>query len=143
MFIQTMLRSTTATMAAPALSGAVSSATARGYLPQYRGTAAASLAPAMLNIPAVKNGGGNSDTKLPHPLLSTTGVTPLIAANFLPENRPLYSDRSARPIRSSVEAMSAEAYARHLAQKNEDQKILEQGWNSKTTGTGPTMGSDW
>ena len=71
-------------------------------------------------------------------------VAPLIAANFLPENRPLNRDRPRVPIRASPESMGAEAYMRHLAAKaEEDARIIAQGWDSNTTGTGPVMGSDW
>ena len=154
LFLQNMLRNTAAaTMAAPALSGAVSSATAHGYLPQYRGSAAASLAPAMLNtMTTVEREDEAGGTKIDHIKISangdfkvsTEGVAQLIAANFLPENRPVNRDRPRRPIRASVETMGAEGYMRYLAQKAEDdKKILEQGWNSNTTGTGPVMGSDW
>jgi hypothetical protein len=143
----------TATMAAPALSGAVSSATAQGYLPQYRGSAAASLAPAMLNMSTSERKDETAGMKVDEPKMVTTengfkvsmeGVVPLIAANFLPENRPINRDRPRRPILASVETMGAEGYMRYLAQKaDNDKKILEQGWNPNTTGTGPVMGSDW
>lgn len=131
-------------MAAPALSGEVSSATAQGYLLQYRGSAAASLAPAMLNIPGFERDDESSDAKEDPQHNPTNSIAPLIAANFLPENRPLNRDRPPRPIRPSPQTMGAEGYMRYISQKAEDDKvILEQGWNSKTTGTGPVMGSDW
>ena len=153
-FMKNMLRNAaaSATMAAPALSGRVSSATAQGYLPQYRGSAAASLAPAMLNISTLKREDEIASMKVDEPKasmgndikVSLEGVVPLIAANFLPENRPTDRDRPRRPILASVEAMGAEAYMRYLAQNaDNDKKILEQGWNSNTTGKGPVMGSDW
>jgi hypothetical protein len=136
-----MLRnSIQASMAAPALSGTVSSATAQGYLPQYSGAAAASLAPSAFNVTAQDRDADRSTMK-PEQLL---GVVPLIAANFLPENRPLNRDRSPRPIRPSPDTMGAEGYMRYISQKDdEDKKILEQGWNANTTATGPVMGSDW
>jgi len=113
---------------APALSGMVSSTTAQGYLPVYRGSAVASLAPGFIEQK-----------------LSTAGTAPLIAANFLPENRPLHLDDRARvPIKTSPETMGAEGYMRYLTNKAEnDQKIIESGWNSNTNATGPVMGSDW
>ena len=143
-------------MAAPALSGAISSATAQGYLPQYRGSAAASLAPAMLSPMATMatiereddfgvsrvdqiRMSANGDFSV-----STEGVAPLIAANFLPENRPINRDRPRRPVRASVETLGAEGYMRYLTQKAEDnKKIIDDSWNPNTTGTGPVMGSDW
>lgn len=140
-------------MAAPALSGAISSATAQGYLPQYRGSAAASLAPAMLNpMASAEREDEFGITKIDQIKISasgefsvsTDGVAPLIAANFLPENRPINRDRPRRPIRASVETLGAEGYMRYLTQKAEDnKKILGEGWNPNTTGTGPVMGSDW
>lgn len=127
-------------MAAPALSGAVSSATAQGYLPQYHGFAAASLAPAILTNPASERGIAPPTTKPDAPKEYHGGVAPIVAANFLPENRPLNRDQIPRP-----ERMGAEAYMRYLTRKadDDDQKIVEQGWNSSTTGTGPVMGSNW
>ena len=149
-----MLRNAAATIASPDLSGAVSSSTAQGCLPQYRGTAAASLAPAMFTTTTLEGEDESAGMKVDQLKVSTDGngnlkasmegVVPLIAANFLPENRPLNRDRPRRPIRASVETMGAEGYMRYLSQKAEDdKKILEQGWNSNTTGTGPVMSSDW
>ena len=146
-----MLRNTAATtMAAPA---AVSSATAQGYLPSHRGSAAASLAPAMFDIMTTLERGDESGIlKVDHIKVnadgnfevSTEGVAPLIAANFLPEDRPLDRDRPRRPVRASVETLGAEGYLRYLTKKaQDDKKIVEEGWNSNTTGTGPVMGSDW
>lgn len=124
-------------MTAPALSGTVSSATAQGYLPQYPGAAAASLAPSAFNITAQDD---RPTTKLEQPF----GIAPLIASNFLPENRPLNRERSPRPVRPSSDTMGAEGYMRYISQKDDqDKKILEQGWNANTTATGPVMGSDW
>jgi hypothetical protein len=141
MFLHSMLRNPAqSTMAAPALSGTVSSATAQGYLPQYRGAAAASLAPTVFNISIAESEGERPAIKTDQP----SGVAPLVAANFLPENRPLNRDRSPRPIRPSPDTMGAEGYMRYLSHKaDEDKKIIEQGWNANTTATGPVMGSDW
>lgn len=124
---------------AQAVSGTVSSTTAQGYLPQYHGSAAASLAPAITNIATSDRESERITNKT-----QSTGVAPLIAANFLPENRPLNRDRTPRPIRPSPETMGAGAYMRYVAQKAEaDKKVIEQGWNANTTGMGPVMGSDW
>jgi len=60
------------------------------------------------------------------------------------ENRPLNRDRAPRSTRNSPDPVGAEEYMRYLTRKaDEDQKIIEQGWNANTTGTGPVMGSDW
>ena len=142
LFLQNMLRNTAmVTMAAPALSGTVSSATAHGYLPQYRGSAAASLAPAMLLNPASASA---SDSE--HLIAKRDGrkeyndsVAPFVAARFLPENYALNRDEITRS-----ETMGAEAYMRYITRKaDDDPKIVNQGWNSNTTGTGPIMGSNW
>ncbi|TAQ88604.1 hypothetical protein B7494_g3068 [Chlorociboria aeruginascens] len=116
MFLQNMLRNT-APMAATALSGEVSSATAQGYLPQYRGTAAASLAPAMisnaehdLHRVAADQGKGFSDN------LASLGL-----AKVLSENHPL-GQKALTPRHFSPETMGAEAYMRFLALKTEDGK---------------------
>ena len=140
LFLQNMLRNTTqTTMAAPALSGAVSSATARGYLPQYRGSAAASLAPAMLTNPASGRDTEPPSAKPDGPKEYNGSIAPLVAANFLPENRPLNRDQISRP-----ETMGADAYMRYITRKaDDDPKVVDQGWNSNTTGTGPVMGSNW
>jgi hypothetical protein len=128
-------------MVAPALSGAVSSATAQGYLPLYRGAAAASLAPAALGGTA---GIERDRERLTMKVDQANGTVPLVVSSFLAENRPLNGDRSPRLTRPSPDTMGAEGYMRYLSQKaDEDQKIIEQGWNSNTTATGPVMGSDW
>lgn len=134
-----MLRnSIQASMAAPALSGTVSSATAQGYLPQYPGAAAASLAPSAFNIAAQ-----DRDDRPAMKPEQVQDIIPIIAANFLPENRPLNRDLSPTPSRHSPNTMGAEGYMRYISQKANDQKIIEQGWNANTTATGPVMGSDW
>jgi hypothetical protein len=136
LFLHNMLRNTAqVTMAAPALSGAVSSATAQGYLPQYRGAAAASLAPAALNMATT----ANAKTSQPN----SPGFAPQVSANFLPENRSLNRNQSPLLTRPPPKNMTAEEYARYVVEKDEDQKIIEAGWNAKTTATGPVMGSDW
>jgi hypothetical protein len=129
-----------ASMTAPALSGTVSAATAQGYLPQYPGAAAASLAPSAFSVTAPDRDTDRSTLK-PEQLL---GIVPLIAANFLPENRPLNRDQSPRPIRPSPDTIGAEGYMRYISKKDDqDKKILEQGWNANTTATGPVIGSNW
>jgi hypothetical protein len=139
LFLHNMLRNTAQiAMAAPAL-GTVSSATAQGYLPQYRGSAAASLAPAMFHSPG--RDGEHQTSKVEQPPSSIDSIAPLIASNFLPENRPLNRDRS--PVRPS-DTLGTEAYKRYLSRKADgDKKVIEQGWNANTTATGPVMGSDW
>jgi hypothetical protein len=141
------------TKPAPALSGPVSSATAQGYLPLYRGSAAASLAPAMLTMNTLEREDEPVGTKaeqarilVDNAIKATLGtVVPLKAENFLPENRPTNRDRPHRPILASPETMGAEGYMRYLSQKAEDdKKILEQGWNANTTAKGPVAtGSEW
>lgn len=112
---------------------------AQGYLPQYRGSAAASLAPAVINTSAVDR---ERDIKTAKE--SINGVMPLKAANFTPENRPINRDRSPRAILLSPESLGAEGYMRYItARAGDDKKIVESGWNSNTAGTGPVMGSDW
>ena len=130
-----MLRNTTlAVMSAPApaLSGMVSSTTAHGYLPVYRGSAAASLTPTMADH---KINSTNTSNGIPHH----------VAASPLPENRPLNVDgRSGVLEQASSESMGAEAYMRYLSNKaNNEQKIIDPGWNANTNATGPVMGSDW
>ena len=131
-----MLRNTpNVTMAAPALSGMVSAATAQGYLPHYHGAAAASLAPAAFNIPVPDRSSEQRDVKAD---VSFSEIAPTVVANLLPENRALNRNRPA------PEGLGAEEYMRYVSQKaGEDKKIIEQGWNANTTARGPVMGSDW
>lgn len=130
-------------MAAPALR-TVSSATAQGYLPQYRGSAAASLAPAMLSIPGSELYGEHADLKFDPPNQSTSGGVPATPPSLLSENRPLKHVRSSRAARPTGDALDAEGYMRYLSQKaDEDKRSLESGWNANTTGTSPAMGSNW
>jgi hypothetical protein len=140
-----MLKNTTQTqIVGLALSGTISSATAQGYLPQYRGSAAASLAPAMVNLPA---GDRDDERSLAKPELthdSAVSFAPANAANFLPENRPLTRNRLHRPTPPPAESRGAEGYMRYLSQKNEiDKKGPEKKWNTDEPGTGPVSGPDW
>lgn len=105
------------------LSGTISSATAQGYLPMYRGAAAASL------------DGGK---------VSGHAGTSIMAANYQSENRPIKQDRYQRNAPQSFEPMSAEDFVRSVAKKEADKKIVAQGWNSATTGVGPVpSGAEW
>ena len=126
-------------MAAPALSGTVSSATAQGYLPQYRGSAAASLTPAMFLNPASDSDSGHLIAKRDGRKEYNNNGAQLVPASFLPEN---YALNRGEILRS--ETMGAEAYMRYITRKaDDDPKMVDQGWNSSTTGTGPIMGSNW
>ena len=118
-------------MTGPAVSGMVSATNATGYLPHYRGSAVASLAPAFSNVSAERDIQG---THAKHQHLRDNFPT----AAALGENRPLRQSTRLED--------SAEGYTRHLARKTqaeEDQKIIEAGWNANTTGLGPVMGSEW
>jgi hypothetical protein len=141
-----MLRKTTQSpMIGTTLSGTVSSATAQGYLPQYRGSAAASLAPTVLNIPSAERESERSTTKVDTVKDSLFGLTSFTTANFLPENRPLSRDRTHRPITASADALDAEGYLRTVGRMDDDnhKEDVEQGWSSKTSGSGPVMSSEW
>ncbi|KUJ22947.1 uncharacterized protein LY89DRAFT_162151 [Mollisia scopiformis] len=137
LFLQNILKKE-APMVGSALSGTISSATAQGYLPPYRGSAAASLAPAVMNMQHTdsdgENGGSKRDSK------HFSGPAQAMATSFLPENRPFNSERIPRAAPTS----EAESYMRYLTTKEEnDKRIIEQGWNANTTGVGPITGSDW
>lgn len=126
-------------MSSPALLGGITSATAQGYLPQYRGSAAASLSPAILNVAGVDRDQDHSTSKIESPRVANGSFA---GVNVLSENRPL--SRAIPIVRLPGEIMDAEGYMRYLAQKAEDDKQVKQhGWNTNTTGTGPVMGSDW
>jgi hypothetical protein len=144
MFLQNMLRNTPrSAMAAPALR-TVSSATAQGYLPQYRGSAAASLVPAMLSNYSPGRDGEYASLKLEQPGHSGDGTVTVPGSDFLTENRPLHWDPSPHAIRPASDTPRAEQYMRYLAQKaDQDKRAIEHGWNAATTATGPVMGSNW
>jgi hypothetical protein len=143
-FLQNMLKRTAqAGMAAPALR-TVFSATAQGYLPQYYGSAAASLAPALFSIPTPARGGVHPSPKTEQSIPTVDGTIPINAANFLAENQPLNRNGCLRPIQTVSDALDGEGYMRYLSQKaDEDKRIIDQGWNASTTATGPVMSSDW
>ncbi|PMD35247.1 hypothetical protein L207DRAFT_109635 [Hyaloscypha variabilis F] len=148
LFLQNMLKNSTQThMASPALSGAVSSATAQGYLPQYRGSAAASLAPAMVNYSTSERDSERSMAKSELTYDNAIGGASILAANFLPENRPLNVNRLQRPTPPPVETMGAEEYMRYLTERDEaDKKLFEKHYKNtdgSQSGTGPVPGSDW
>lgn len=134
-----MLRNT-ATMSAPALSNGVTSATAQGYLPQYRGSAAASLSPAFLNVASSEREAIGSSAKNEQSRDINASVGRTSTATLLSENRPFNHDPpTLHPVPSS---MDAEAYMRFV-QKRAEEELPLLGWNHSTTGTGPIMGSDW
>lgn len=122
-----------------ALSGTISSATAQGYLPQYRGSAAASLAPSVMNLQHTDS--DSSEVTGPKRDVKRFPVAaPVMATSPLPENRPFTSEQVPR----AASHPDAESYTRYLATKDENSKqIIEHGWNSNTTGRGPISGSDW
>lgn len=111
-----------------AVSGKVSSATATGYLPLYRGTAVASLAPTISNSSSERD---TETTIKPH--LSRDSTFSSIGENSAPSRS------------ESLENLtSAEGYMRYLTQKGPDgKKLAEQEWNPTTSATGPAMDSDW
>ncbi|KAL3421455.1 hypothetical protein PVAG01_07900 [Phlyctema vagabunda] len=125
-FLQDMLRNTA--KAAPALSGSISNMTAHGYLPQYRGYAAASLAPSMNHSPAEHG----------TPQASSNNASPLTSSGFMSENRPLHDS-----LRGTPGPMSAEEYMRlvNTMPHEADCSIFEDSNIAK--GTGPVAGSDW
>lgn len=114
-----MLRNVTqAPIVGTPVSGTVSSATAQGYLPQYRGSAAASLAPVEVGKATTTNAS------------STT---------FNYENRPLSQQRHSRV----VDTMTAENYLRYVTQKGIDQEDLKV-LNPTTSRMGPVRpGEEW
>lgn len=138
MFLQGMLKNETP-MVGSALSGTISSATAQGYLPPYRGSAAASFNPAVMNS---HNPGLGADNIVSKPDGKHFAVQPsAITTGFHFENVPLNSERYPRAI---IPPNNAEAYMRYLALKDENNKqVVEQGWNANTSGAGPIKGSDW
>lgn len=144
MFLQSMLRNTPrSAMAAPALR-TVSSATAQGCLPQYRGSAAASLVPAMLSHYSPGRDGEYGSLKVEQPGHSGDGTTAVPGSDFLTENRPLHWDQSPHTIRSSSNTPGAEEYMRYLAQKaDQDKRAIKHGWNAFTTTTGTITGPNW
>jgi hypothetical protein len=144
LFLQNMLkRNGQAGMAAPALR-TVFSATAQGYLPQYHGSAAASLAPAMFSIPTPERGGVPLNPKTELSIPTVDCAIPLNAANCLAENQPLNRNGSPRLIQPLSDAPGCEGYMPYLSQKaDEDKRIIDQVWNSSTNAAGPVMSSDW
>lgn len=121
MFLQQMLKNEG--QAGTPLMGTVSSATAQGFLPQYRGSAAASLAPAEY---------------VPYKSASSKST------NSQTENRPLNQDKYER---SGFPApQTAQEYLRQISdQLHETEKgNIDQGWNPNTTRTGPVRpGEEW
>lgn len=112
-------------MVGTALSGEITSATAQGYLPLYRGSAAASLAPAMLN-----NAVADRDSQHCQPCADTTkesrnGLVAFTSADVMSENRPLYLERTHTSIGS--EESGAQGYMRYLTQKDDkNKKMIDQ-----------------
>jgi len=129
-------------MSGPVLSGEISSATATGYLPHYRGSAAASLGPTIGNVSGAEREPERPVSKsgLSRDFMNSPGQ--FNPVNFLSENRPL--NGIGHSSRSSPEHLGAADYMRYLSQRTaEDQKGIARGLNSNTSGTGPIAGSDW
>jgi hypothetical protein len=126
LFLQNMLKSTAMpakAMTSQVVSGTVSAATATGFLPQYRGSAAASLAPAISNM---LSNGPESDE---YPVSKADNLKDSMnVPALLPGHRQL--SRAQPTINPSPNKLGAEGYMRFLAQKaDDDKKIIEQGWN--------------
>ena len=125
-------------MSGPALSGRVSSATAHGYLPQYRGSANSSLSPAIQNGAAGEHDVTYQASKVAIHHEPIGPVSYNVAKG--PENLPL--SRAIPIVRPSIDSLDAEGYMRYLQTKTaEDQKL--QIWDPSNAGTGPVVGSDW
>ncbi|KAL2069633.1 hypothetical protein VTL71DRAFT_14312 [Oculimacula yallundae] len=123
MFLQKMLKNEG--RAGTALSGTISSTTAQGCLPQYRGTAAASLAPAEY---------------VPYK------AAPSTATNSQAENRPVDQDKYDRHSNPASDTMSATEYLRYVSAKayETEKSIIDRGWNANTTAFGPVRaGEEW
>ncbi len=138
-----MLRNTPqATMVGSALSGTISSATAQGYLPQYRGSAAASLAPAMLNLPTVDRDGERLIFKDAKDAVGS--ISPMVVSSYLPENLPLNRDRTRRPSPTTVDGFGAESYMRYLSQKDDmDKRTVDAGLAGTASAAGPVVSAGW
>ncbi len=129
-------------MVGSALSGTISSATAQGYLPQYRGSAAASLAPAMLNLPGVDRDGEHLTSKENKD--TSSGISPMVVTSYLPENLPLNRDRTQRPSPTAVEGFGAERYMRYHSRKDDmDKKTTDPGLTGTVPAAGPVVGAAW
>lgn len=125
-------------MVGSALSGTISSATAQGYLPPYRGSAAASLNPAAMNLQHRGSDGEGVGLKANKQF---SGHSSTMASSYLPENRPFNAGRFLRAVPPTT---SAEGYMGFTATKEEEDKtVTEAGWNPNTTSRGPITGSDW
>jgi hypothetical protein len=111
-----MLRHTPRTATA-APTGALSSTTAQGYLPQYGGFAAASLAPSVSNVSAFR---------FAHNNLGSTRV----------ENQPLPRNLSNQDLVSTAE------HPKKV--KGKEKETIDHGFNPDTEGVGPVYGGyDW
>jgi hypothetical protein len=104
----------------------LSSATAHGYLTQYTGSAAASLAPSMTNVSASSQVYRKTD-KAARPGSIASGRT---------ENRPLSR------LDGEHEPVSAADLLRKVKRQVKD--VSDPAFNSNTTGVGPVYdGEDW
>ena len=129
-FLQNFLKNH-ANMSSPALPGGVTIATAQGHLPAYHGTAAASLSPAMLNLPGLARNSDVFASKLQQPVVVNGSTIPVKPSKPFSENsRPL---SRAIPIVRPPDSLDAEGYVRLIHNKQD----------ATRTGTGPVMGSDW
>lgn len=111
-FLQNMLK-TQLSMTSEALTGVVTSTTAQGNLPQYRGSAAASLAPAMLNVLAYQRDVDYPTLKSETSTEGLAVLSPMVVSSTMAENRPLHG------YSSSTGGFGAEDYMRHLTREQQ------------------------
>lgn len=114
-------------MASQASLGEVTTATAQGHLPQFRGTG--SVSPAMLSVAGFDRDQVHATGKIQSPSVVNGSTFPFKSSKPLSENnRPL---SRAIPIVRPPDSLDAEGYMRLVQKKQEPSK------------TGPVMGSDW
>jgi hypothetical protein len=140
LFLQNMLKNTSQSpLVGTALSGAITSTTAQGYLPLYRGSATASLAPSMLNHAIAE-----CDSQIPYEFLKDNGLTSLTPIDALAENRPPHTGRSQAQIQITSDASGAQGYMRYVTQKDDmNKKNITQAPNAETSATGTSRRSEW
>jgi hypothetical protein len=128
-------------MAAPALR-TVSSATAHGFLPLYHGSAAASLAPAMLSVPGAERDSDRRSLKIDQQGRSGEGRVAI--PGLMNENQPLKAGQSHGPLPPTRDTLDAEGYMRYLTQRaDEERRITEHGWNANASGSRHAPGPNW
>lgn len=124
-FLQNMLKNVS--QSGPVLSGSITPTIAQGFLPQYRGSAAASLTPTMMNNTVADRDLSYSQSGSESVNDMGKATVAFMHTDVLAENRPPQMSRRSYQVTGGSEDSGAQEYMRHIAQKDDkNKKMIDQ-----------------